>query len=101
MAVASTISRERFLELMTEKAGPEAAPFTEQILARKGWQAKTTFTQADVVEFAAGITSYAREAMVGPAAPAAMDDATRAHVGALLDMLDEHALPVLRATAEV
>ena len=98
--MASTITRDQFFQLMADKAGPESSALIKQVLERADWQQKATFTQDEVISVMAGVTQYAREALTGPAGPAQMDAETRSHVDAMLDVLDQHAFPILRANAE-
>ena len=56
------------------------------------------FTQAEFVSLMAGIARLGRELVVRPDSPASESD--QQHVSALLDVFEQHTVPVLLAHAQ-
>ncbi|MDB5097792.1 MAG: hypothetical protein JWM80_2213 [Cyanobacteria bacterium RYN_339] len=97
--MSDTITRDAFYRLMLEKCGPAAQGVVDQLLVQAGWQQKDAFTRDEVLTLMTGVPRYAREAIANTASPVAIDAATRVHVNALLDVLDDHVFPLMRQEA--
>ena len=92
-----TISREDLLALF---AGPDdggkSAAMVEDALGRMGWSAKASFVPADLALVDQALTQAARRGLVS-VPRSVLNDADRAHAKAMLDALEQHALPLMRA----
>ena len=95
--MSDSITQSQFLALFKQLAGDDAAQLVAELIIRHGWEDKDAYVQDDVATVMGWLTQLAREEILPQ-----LDEAspTHAHTAAMLDMVEQHALPVMHDRAE-
>ena len=93
-----SLTREELIAHFAGNTDAKGQAILDDVLSRLGFGAKQTFEAPDLALVAQGLNQSARRALVG-VPRTVMSDGDRAHMKAMLDAIEKHALPLLREHA--
>ncbi|MEB3284136.1 MAG: hypothetical protein VKN33_02470 [Candidatus Sericytochromatia bacterium] len=92
----NTITREQLLDLMETSGPPGTGEFISEVLAHLAMDKQQSFSKADFVRVMQGVTQVGRQRLNQAGDELKASATERAHMDALLDAIDRHALPLLK-----
>lgn len=98
--MASTVSRDQLVEMLTQQGGEQARVFLAEVMASLGWQDKAEYTQDEFVTLMEGVVALAQSKVAAIPVANEEDAAVRSHVNGILGAVQEHAFPAMHLLAQ-
>ena len=93
----STITRTKLLSLIQEMGQAGSAQLVEDVMDGLGYGGRQEFTKAEFMLVMQGVTDFARRSLAEPGAFGDVSPEESMHVRGMLDALDQHVFPLIRA----